>query len=549
MKKHYLEIVKACDRGVGRYMEMTVTDINDPSYGGIRGSVDGMVTPGASIGCVLGYVSSYYSADSDYYKNLEVLEYIKNALEYTDKIQREDGTFDLLISNFYSAPDTGFIMHNMARAYKIMLKHAETKAEKELLTKLYSIIEKASKGLRDGGFHTPNHRWVEAAGLAMAYNITGDKSLRDMTHMYLAEGIDIDENGEFTERSPGIYNAVNDNALMILAEETGKPELLNYAGKNLQMMFSYFEPDGSVFTQNSVRVDKGEGMPGKSFYPVNYYFLYLAAAYRLNNPDFAAMADLIFESALKGGKGVPGVLWLYMLEEGLSEYEPGKGEIPDEFEVHYKPSNIVRKKKGDLCITILGGSPNFLFVQKGNLRCYVRVAASFFAVAQFKADKITKNGNVYEMEFTAKGSYRWPLETPPETSVWEDMDHSKRKSVNKLSLTYNIGVELAEDGATLHIKTSGCDRVPVKVEFCLTGGCNVKGNDFFVNGKPGNGITVGSGMIEASLGLDRMQIGPGFMQHWYDSTMRGSESQDKNGFTVYFNEYTNIDKTIEIKAL
>lgn len=545
MKKHYKEIVKACDRSVHNYMKMTVTETDDPDFGGIRGD-DGMVTPGASIGCVLGYASSYYCADSEYFKDPEVLEYMETALEYSKKIQREDGTFDLLISNFYSAPDTGFIMHNIAHTYRVMDKYAETKAELKLRDKLYSILEKASRGLRDGGFHTPNHRWVEAAGLAMAYNITGDESLLEMTHMYLAEGIDIDENGEFTERSPGIYNAVNDNALIILAEELGLPELMNHAAKNLRMMFSYFEPDGSVFTQNSVRVDKGEGMPGKSFYPMNYYYLYLYLAYSLNDSDFASMANLMFEGALRSGRAVPGVLWMYMLEAGLVDYEPDTNEIPLEYEVHYKPSRIVRKRKGDLTATILGGSPNFLFVQKGSLRCYVRICSSFFAVAQFKADEIKRNGNLYEMEFTAKAGYRWPLETPPETSVWDEMDHTKRKSVNNLSLSYNVKVELTETGARLHIKTTGCDRVPLKVEFCLTGGCLLKGDNFHVQGKPGNAITIGDGMVDVSLGLDKMKIGPAFMQHWYDSDMRGSAEQDKNGFTVYFTEYTNIDKTVEI---
>ena len=548
MKKHYDEIVKACDRSVHNYMKMTVTDRNDPSFGGIRGNEDGMVTPGASIGCLLGYAGSYYNPDSTYYKDKEVLEYMKAALEYSGKVQREDGTFDLLISNFYSAPDTGFIMHNIARTYRVMDKYAKTADEIEIKDNLYTILEKASKGLRDGGFHTPNHRWVEAAGLAMAYNITGDKSLLEMAEMYLSEGIDIDENGEFTERSPGIYNAVNDNALIILSEELGLPELFDHAAMNLRMMFSYLEPDGSVFTQNSVRVDKGEGMPGKSFYPVNYYFLYLKAAYALGRADFAAMADLMFESAIRSGRNVPGVSWMFMLEEGLKDYEPDTDEIPVEYEEFYKPSRIVRKRKDDLTVTILGGSPNFLFVQKGSLRCYVRICASFFAVAQFKADDIKKDGNVYEMEFTAHAGYRWPLETPPGTSVWDEMDHSKRKTVSKLSLTYNVRVETTDTGARLHVSTSGCDRVPVKVEFCFTGGCTVRGENFLVQGKPGNAITVGDGMVDVNLGLDKMKIGPAFMQHHYDSSMRGSVEQDKNGFTVYFTEYTNIDKTIEIIA-
>ncbi len=548
MKKHYSEIIRACDIAVSRLLEATITEAGHPHYGGILNRTEGMVVPGSSIGCMLSYTPAYYNKLSKYYKNPVVMEAMNRALDYSKEVQREDGTFDLLISNFYSAPDTGFIMHNIGRVYKIMEANAKTPEETALKEKLYSLLYKAAEGLRDGGFHTPNHRWVEAAGLAIAFNITKDESFKKMALMYLAEGIDIDENGEFTERSPGIYNAVNDNALMILAEELGMPELAGYAAKNLEMMFYYFEPDGSVFTQNSVRVDKGEGMPGKSFYPTNYYHIYLKASYMLDNPRFAKMADLIFNSAMKSNGFGPGVLWLYMVDRGLIEFEPSFGELPDKFEVFFKPSKIVRVRKHDFGVTLLGGSPNFLFVQKGRLRCYVRMCASFFAVAQFKAEEIIKTESGYRMEFTAAGRYRWPFENPPKTSVWDEMDHSKRKSVNEVKLKFTIDFTISISGVKLKVMTEGCDRVPLKLEFCFTGGCSVDGRGFMIDGTAGNSIIVGEGEIKASLGLHEITVGPGFAEHKYASAMRGSVPQSKNDFTVYFTGFSNIDKTVEIIA-
>ncbi|MBN2557571.1 MAG: hypothetical protein JXB33_02310 [Clostridia bacterium] len=548
MKKHYIEIVRACDEAADRYMAMTGTDLLGFGYGAIITGEDGFAVPGASIGCVLTYASAYCNPDSRHYKKEGLLAAMDAALDYTARIQRPDGTFDLLISNFLSAPDTGFIMHGMARAYRIMDSCSELAGEKWVRDKLYEIIEKASIGLRDGGFHTPNHRWVEAAGLAMAYNITGDASLKDMAMRYLAEGIDIDENGEFTERSPGIYNAVNDNALIILSRELNLPELAQHAARNLEMMFTYIEPDGSVFTQNSVRVDKGEGMPGKSFYPTNYYPIYLEAAYLLKNDSFAEMADRIFESALRGGKGVPGASWLYMTEEGLKDYEPGKGSIPDEYEVFYRPSGIVRKRKGAVGMTLLANSPNFLFVQNGNLRCYARICASFFAVAQFKAGEITRTDDGYRMEFTASGRYRLPFETPPSTNAWEEMDHSARGTVKELNLEFTVDISLGDDGAVMKVSTSGCDRVPLKIEFCFTGGCRLTGESFMLDGVPGGSVIASGGDVRAELGLDSLSVGPAFAVHRYASSMRGSVPQDMNGYTVYFTGYSNIDKTIEIKT-
>lgn len=547
MKKHYKEVIKACDRAVGNHLAMTITNKADVHYGGVRSAAEGYVTPGASIGCMLTYTPAYYNGESAYYKSPELFSAMERSLGYTENIQRENGTFDLLVSNFYSAPDTGFIMHTLGRIYRIMDVHAAEEGELKLKDRLLGIIQKAGEGLRDGGFHTPNHRWVEAAGLSIAYNITKDESFREMALMYLAEGIDIDENGEFTERSPGIYNAVNDNAMLILAEELDMPELAGHAAANLEMMFSYFEPDGSVFTQNSVRVDKGEGMPGKAFYPTNYYHIYLKAAVMTGNPRFAKMADLIYESAYKSAAGVPGNLWLYMTTEELQEYEPELEAIPDDIEIFYKPSRIVRKKKGDFCVTLLGGSPNFLFVQKGRLRCYARMCSSFFAVAQFEAEEIIKTDDGYSMEFTAHADYRWPFETPPSTSVWDDMDHSKRKRVSKLSLTYTVDFILNEDGVDMKISTKGCDRVPFKIEFCFTGGCSVEGDGFFIDGTAGNSI-ITKGAVTASLGTDAITVGPGFAEHKYASAMRGSVPQSKGDFTVYFTDFTNVDKEIGIKV-
>lgn len=100
MKKHYMEVITACDKVVPRYMKMTVTDRDDPHYGGIYSSAEGYVTPGASLGCMLVYTPAYYNERSMYYKDKELLVFMSRALDYTAGIQRENGTIDLLISNF-----------------------------------------------------------------------------------------------------------------------------------------------------------------------------------------------------------------------------------------------------------------------------------------------------------------------------------------------------------------------------------------------------------------------------------------------------------------
>ncbi|MDX1358598.1 MAG: hypothetical protein R3232_07200, partial [Clostridia bacterium] len=239
---------------------------------------------------------------------------------------------------------------------------------------------------------------------------------------------------------------------------------------------------------------------------------------------------------------------LYMTETGLVDFESDFADLPIDYEVFFKPSKIVRMRKDDFGITLLGGSPNFLFVQKGRLRCYARMCASFFAVAQFKSDEIVKTDIGYRMEFKASGRYRWPFENPPETSVWGEMDHGQRKSVKELELRFTVDFAISENGVVMDIKTEGCDRVPLKVEFCLTGGCLVDGPGYMIEGTAGNSIVSGEGTVKASLGLNQISIGPGFAEHRYAADMRGSVPRSKNDFTVYFTSFSNIEKTIEITA-
>jgi hypothetical protein len=174
------------------------------------------------------------------------------------------------------------------------------------------------------------------------------------------------------------------------------------------------------------------------------------------------------------------------------------------------------------------------------------MCASFFAVAQFNAGEIIKTHSGYRMEFTASGRYKWPFETPPGTSVWDEMNHSLRKSVKELFLKFTVDFIISDGGVELNIKTEGCDRVPMKLEFCFTGGCSVEGPGFMIDGTAGNSIIAGEGRVAALLGLNEITVGPGFAEHRYASAMRGSVPQSKNDFTVYFTGFSNIDKKVMV---
>jgi len=546
MKKHYESILRETESRVEPLLGNLIKDPNSYHYGGFINREDGLIHPGSGSGALLTLVPLYLNPDSIYFKDREIYNIILMILDYLEKIQRPDGTFDLLITNFYSSPDTGFIVHNLARAYKVMDKWAQEVEIKAAKEKLARIIKKAGYGMVNGGFHTPNHRWVVSSALMMAYNIVKEEAFKEMAERYLREGIDCDEDGEYTERSPGIYNAVNNNALIILAEELERFDLLEYVKRNLDMMLTYIEPDGSVFTQNSVRQDKGEGLAGQTFYPVRYYDLYLYMACHLKNGVYAQMAENIFQSSKANGSGLPNVLYLYMLRPELKEFEIDLKPLPTNYEKYYANSGIVRARRGRWSYTLLKNNSSFLFLHNGNVRCYVKLCASFFAKGQFKATTLDKTESGYRMSYSAKGFYRMPFEQPPETSDWWKMDHNLRDIVNELELNFDVIIREVEDGLELHVITDGCDRVPVKLEIGFTANTWIESESFMFKGNPGEDMVLKDGFVQVRKGKDCIIVGPGFGKHSYTWDMRGSEPKSPYDFTIYMTEFTNIDKKISI---
>ena len=165
--------------------------------------------------------------------------------------------------------------------YKLFNMYGGDDSDELLKEKILNIIKNSAFGLVKGGFHTPNHRWAISACLMSAYTITHIEEFKICADKYLNEGLDVNDDGEYAERSSGIYNIVNNEQMIIIAEETGNNLYLKCVEKNLELMLSYFEPDGSVFTNNSTRQDND-----KKMYPVEYYFQYLYIAYYNKNDMF-----------------------------------------------------------------------------------------------------------------------------------------------------------------------------------------------------------------------------------------------------------------------
>lgn len=546
MKKHYLHIVACADQAY----ERTVSRISADPDNMYRGAMDDMtylIEPGSATGLISYLCSMYVCQESKHHKDPELLPLIVNAAEQTVRTAHPDGTSDLLITNFYT-PAT-FELQSLCRGYRLFQRHMSG-APDEMLAHdaMLKAVETLARGCLSGGFHTPNHRWVECAALVMSYNILKWPALMNKVRAYLSEGIDCDEYGEFTERSMGVYNPINVNSMMVLAEEGGMPELYAYAKKNLDLTFHYLDGDGTLFTKNSRRQDKASDVT----YPAHiWYYLYLWAGEKFGNPAYIKFAEKMLEDAVMAGRGMPCPLWLYMEKPQLKSFEMDTDgvQIPDRYHAFYPNSNILRVRKGDFSYTLLAGNPDFLHVKFGRAAFTVRMCASFFAVAQFAPATVQKTAGGYRMTFSGHGEYKGLFPVPPDSPDWDKMDHSLRPVLHACELDFTLDVTDLEDGVKLAITVDNTPRVPFKLEFQIPAGTRLETGHVIMDTVAGGSIVVkqGNARLENVETGSQVTIEGLFGAHMYHRTMRGSIPPMDGAFGLYATAFSPVRQDVVLR--
>ena len=223
MQRYMPHLCEGADRRTKSFLQAQVLDPNSLQYGGIRGDIWEAKPTVYALATAL---AAYLNPGCSHFESGELLRAMKLAAAFVERTQRDDGSFDYPSCNFHSAPDTSFCFKRLIAGYRLMTGAGAARPELEELRDCFRrILRRALPAIRDGGFHTPNHRWAIAAALLQGANLFAQEeafaeSLRARAGQYLAEGIDCDEDGEYAERSAGNYNAVVNNAMLALWQET-----------------------------------------------------------------------------------------------------------------------------------------------------------------------------------------------------------------------------------------------------------------------------------------------------------------------------------------
>ncbi|HIX16264.1 MAG TPA: hypothetical protein H9740_11205 [Candidatus Hungatella pullicola] len=548
MKEHYLQVIKDSDARVGRSLEIQEMDKECPEYGGFFGQ-NGYAEPKVTIYRLTTMTACYMNEESKWYNNEEIYKRICLALEYTKRVQRKEGFFDLPSCNFYSGPDTAFCVKRLF-PYYVYLKRVCEKESGEKADRYYQIkelieeiLKKAAAALTHCGFHTPNHRWAIASALMMCWKYFGQEIYKQKADEILLEGCDCNEEGEYAERSAGNYNRVNNDAMIMLAAATGDKKYYDPVIRNLKMMLTYVDPDDSIFTNHSTRQDRG-----KKVYLKDYYFEYLYMGYKTENEMFLGAANYIMDTVKRHGLTTMDCLIHFMMNPELIGLECCESGIETDYHRFYQGSEIVRRRKGEYSYTILNQCPSFLYFQSGDFAMNLKIGAGFCEHRNFISKTLEKTERGYHLHETMKGWYYLPFQTPPATSDWWKMGNENRKKLYGPDMIFDVMIEEVEEGIDVRIVNTGVDRAPLRVEMIFDCGCRVETEAFSIEGKGRSSIVAKSGTVTASKGRYAIEAGPCFGAHRFTSGMRGSENAGESCFTVYCTDFSCFDRTIHLRA-
>jgi len=490
--------------------------------------------------------------------------------------QNPNGTLDSG-GNRQSPPDTAFLIEHLGPAATI-LSQSNSSLTDGLNDKLSGFLRNVGEGLISGGVHTPNHRWVVSAALARLYILYNDKRYLKRMDEWLAEGVFIDDDGQFPERSRN-YAAVEDRSLMIIGHLLNRPELFEIVKKNLLSTYYLMEENGELITLDSRRQDQN--------YLVSvsmYYLLYRYFAIYYDDELFAAIVKKIeaiphFKRGILS-KSLIDFLYVPILFEEL----PESTLLPTNYTKDFLLTNLVRIKRSNKTATIFGGNdrpiivasgrstnPSFFTFRKGKaILEYARLSSSFFRTGYFRSQGISRDGNAYKLHETKEAYYYQPmsvgsrnpegdyqLSQSPDGRFWSKMDFESREKSNIQVLNTDISIHERNGGFEMGIDVSGPKQVEVVLELCFREGGNLdnynRNSDHVISSGNKQDFFLQQGYGTYQSENDTIRFGPGKADHKSIRRIDGElysthfGSIKGKGSHVYLTGYTPFKHTITIE--
>tara|TARA_B100001175_G_C19501252_1_gene638197 strand:- start:29 stop:1753 length:1725 start_codon:yes stop_codon:yes gene_type:complete len=518
---------------------LLLKQISDPSSRWDGGVKDIYEVPHAhaTMNFVIKLCSAYSSPFSRFYLSDKLKEAVTKAMKCIVKVQHEDGTIDLHSTNFHSTPDTAFFVNYLSPVY-VTLKNLNQARLGYLISCFEIFLKKASKCLLIGGAHTANHRWVICSALARINSFFPSPALIQRINVWLNEGIDLDPDGQYSERSVGDYSPACNEMFITMGHLMNRNDLLEVARKNLDMTLYYIQPGGEVLTDASGRQDSD-----KISDVAGYYYSYLYFSHRDKNPVYVAVCDFMENNLRhKLTRFIP-----YLLEnQSLRNKRVSAIQFPDRYFKRFKYSGVFRIRQSNFDVSIIENNPTFLSLIKGSAVLQsLRLGSTFFGSrGQFTAENAEVNNNQIILTKSVKHGYfqPFPKEKIIGDGVYSKMPREQRTLSEPQVINYKITITTLDQKIKIAIEVTGTLHVLVSLEMNFRKGGKLSGVISDQNRSDSYFLKEGWGTYTKDDSV--ITFGPGKIEHQW-GTMRGMHEKP-HGNTVYINGHTPFKHILEI---
>jgi len=481
----YATILRRLETELPRCYPHQILDEHHPDYGAfVHPGYGFAVADHCTGGHTLALACAVYLADgSELAGNPDLLRRIEAAMRFQRKAQRSSGLIDLPSVDVNSPPDTAFVIQLLSPLCAVARRKAAAgdTGARTVAEGLGGFIETAGRALIGTGFRTPNHRWVVCSALAQAVQLFPEIDGRAYVESILAETVDINADGEYSERSTGVYSAVVNRSLRHMADGLGKPQLLDHVRANLDFTAALINPDGSVVTAISRRQDHGMHVV-----PVSMADSFLDMAMRDNNGLWAEIADQLAASWISSGNGHDGLnLLLPLLAHPEHRTRKlARKPVADNVARLFPASRFWRVKRGEMTAIAAAGNTAAFSLTHGDVGLQaVQLRGSFFAIGQFEAHEISPvPGGVQLVSLKERRNQAYwdlPLGRPvifenPHVGYYPLADNGPERVRERWQMEdTDVVLDIREvaGGFDLRVSTQGgYDRIPFIVEYCFQAG-------------------------------------------------------------------------------
>ncbi|MGI5190101.1 hypothetical protein ACQEVI_18315 [Promicromonospora sp. CA-289599] len=424
--------------------------------------------------------------------------------------------------NVESPPDTAFALNDVCDTLEL-IRRAAAPALAPLDQLLGAIADAAAPAMVAGGVHTPNHRWELAAVLARLHRRRADPAVRARAESWLAEGIDLQSDGLYSERSAVYAVFVSNPSLALIGDVFDRPDLHDAVVRNLEATLGLILPDGSVETVHSRRQDQR----GELFPLAPYLVAYRRFAIERARGDLAWAAE---RAAAQGIVEPQTVLTEVLLDPRLAEPLPDAEPPAATRRAEWAASRLVVDANPARTVVLYGGSdyssqrrirsglannPTFLRMFAGEVVLdSMRLSRDFFGLGPFRAARIEHDGDAVVLVERLEGRYYQPLgegdrradgayDLADEGRFSAAMSFADRQT-ETVVLRTRIAARPTEDGVELEITTEG-PGLPWALELAFRAGGAFEGAAEVSDGA----ARLDSGTARYRVGDSTVEFGPG----------------------------------------